>query len=99
LDDQKSLKEKVAEELKEEIGLPKSQIKKIYLGRIFDKEEKRYKKTWIVHPVLVEVKNDKIKLDWEARGYKWLIYQEVKKLKLLPGFDQVLDRLAILIKK
>jgi hypothetical protein len=39
----------VAEELKEEIGLPKSQIKKIYLGRIFDKEEKRYKKTWIVH--------------------------------------------------
>jgi hypothetical protein len=52
-----------------------------------------------VHPVLVEVGIDKVKLDWEARNYKWLTLQEVKKLKLLPGFDEVLKRLSPWIRK
>ncbi|HNW55785.1 MAG TPA: NUDIX domain-containing protein [bacterium] len=94
LDDQQSLAQKVSSELEEELGLAKSQIKKIQLGEIFDREEPKYKKTWIIHPVLVEVKTDKVRLDWEARNYKWLTIQEVKKLKLLPGFDEVLKRLS-----
>lgn len=93
LDDHKSLREKVVEELKEELGLSKNKIKKIYLGEIFDQEEPKYKKTWIVHPVLVEVSTDKIKLDWEAAGFKWLPLSKIKKFKLLPGFDMVLERL------
>ncbi len=94
LDDRRSLNQKVADELKEELGITKTKIKKIQLGEIFDQEETKYKKTWIVHPVLVEVKTDKVKLDWEASNYKWLTLQEVKKLKLLPGFDEVLRRLS-----
>jgi isopentenyldiphosphate isomerase len=93
LDDNKSLKEKVWEELKEEVGLSKKHIVSINPGTVFDQEEPKYKKTWIVHPVLVKVNTDKIKLDWEAQNYKWLKLAEVKKLKLLPGFDQVLKAL------
>jgi 8-oxo-dGTP pyrophosphatase MutT (NUDIX family) len=93
LDDQKSLAEKVFEELSEEVGLPKAQVARIRLGEIFDQEEPKYNKTWIVHPVLVEVKTDKIKLDWEGQNYQWLSLKEVNKLKLLPGFDQVLENL------
>lgn len=93
LDDKKSLTEKIIDELKEELGMPRSMIKKIRLGEIFDQEELKYKKTWIVHPVLVEVKTDRIKLDWEARGYKWVTLQEAVELKLLPGFDRVLKNL------
>jgi 8-oxo-dGTP diphosphatase len=92
LDDQRSLNEKVIDELKEEVGISKNQIKRVRLGGVFDQEEPKYKKTWIVHPVLVEVKTDKIKLDWEAENYKWLTFREAKKLKLLPGFDEVLRR-------
>lgn len=99
LDDQRSLNEKVYEELKEELGISNANIKKIMIGEIFDQDEPKYKKTWIVHPVLVEVKTDKIKLDWEAKNYKWLILQEVKKLKLLPGFDEVLRRLSLWIQE
>ena len=77
LDDQRSLREKVTDELKEELGMPKNKIKKIRLGEIFDQEEPKYKKTWIVHPVLVEVKTDKIKLDWEAENYKWLTFRKL----------------------
>ena len=93
LDDQKSLTKKVVDELKEELSISKSNIKRIRLGEIFDQEELKYKKTWIVHPVLVEVKTDAVKLDWEARDYKWVTLREVKRLKLLPGFGEVLKRL------
>jgi 8-oxo-dGTP pyrophosphatase MutT (NUDIX family) len=93
LDDKKSLREKAAEELREELGIPKNKILKIKLGEIFDQEELKYKKTWIVHPVLVEVKTDKIKLDWEAKNHQWLSLNEIKKLKLLPGFNLVLNKL------
>ncbi|MEN9342088.1 MAG: hypothetical protein RIQ54_344 [Candidatus Parcubacteria bacterium] len=99
LDDRRSLSQKISDELKEELGIPKSKIKKIQLGEIFDQEEPKYKKTWIVHPVLVEVETDKVKLDWEAKNYKWLMLQEIKKLKLLPGFDEVLRRLSSWIRK
>lgn len=99
LDDQRSLSQKVSDELKEELGILKNQIKRIQLGEIFDQEEPKYKKTWIVHPVLVEVKTDRIKLDWKAKNYKWLTIREVKNLKLLPGFDEVLKRLSLWIQK
>ncbi len=94
LDDKRSLKEKITDEIKEELGIPKSKIKNIQLGEIFHQEEPKYKKTWIVHPVLVEVKTDKVKLDWEAKNYKWIAFREVKKLNLLPGFAEVLKKLS-----
>lgn len=99
LDDQRSLEQKVSDELKEELGIQKSKIKRIILGEIFDQEEPKYKKTWIVHPVLVKVGTEKITLDWEAKRYQWLSLGEVQKLKLLPGFDEVLRRLSPWIEK
>lgn len=92
LDDRKSLREKVEEELWEELGMPKSGIKKIVLGQIFDQEAPQYKKTWVVHPVLVEVAADKIRLNWEANEYKWVSFEELKKMKLLPGFLELVKR-------
>lgn len=72
LDDGKSLEEKVFEELGEEVGLIKENIVSIRRGQIFDKDEPDYGKTWIVHPILVEINTDRIKLDWEAQSYKWI---------------------------
>jgi isopentenyldiphosphate isomerase len=95
LDDKKSLEQKVEEELREELGIAKKYIKKIKLGEIFDQDELKYKKTWIVHPILVEVATDKIKLDWESQNYRWIKSHEAKKLKLLPGFDKVLEKLSL----
>jgi len=93
LDDNKNLKENVFKELKEETGLSKKNIISVHFGTIFDQEAPKYKKTWIVHPVLVEVNIDKIKLNYEAQNYKWIKIGEEKKLKLLPGFNLVLKNL------
>jgi ADP-ribose pyrophosphatase YjhB (NUDIX family) len=90
LDDRKSLKEKILEELKEEIGLGEKHVISIRPGQIFDQEEPKYKKTWVVHPALVNVNTDKVKLSWEAKNYMWLTLREAKRLRLMPGFDLVL---------
>ena len=90
LDDNKSLEEKVFEELKEEVGLVEKDVLSIKPGQVFDQDAPDYNKTWIVHPVLVNVKSDQIKLDWEAQNYQWVRLKDAKKLKLLPGFDEVL---------
>jgi isopentenyldiphosphate isomerase len=92
LDDLQTLKQKVEGEIKEELGIAKKDIISIKFGSIFHQEAPKYKKTWIVHPILVEVETDKIKLDWEAQDYKWIKFQEIKNFKLLPGFDEVVKR-------
>jgi len=90
LDDKRSLEQKAKNEIKEELGISSNNIKKIRLGKVFDQEERKYGKTWIVHPVLVEINTDRIKLDWEAKKYKLVSLIETRKLKLVPGFDRVL---------
>lgn len=93
LDDQRSIEEKVKDEVKEEVGIKEQDIISIQYGSIFHQNEPKYKKTWIVHPVLVELKTDEITLDWEAQSYKWVTIEEAKTSKLLPGFDRVLQAL------
>ena len=93
LDDNKNFEQKVRQEIKEELGINEEHIISIRLGEIFDQEEPKYKKTWIVHPVLVKVDTDKISLDWEAQNYQWTDLEKVKNLELLPGFNQVLQKL------
>lgn len=90
LDDNKSLSQKVYEELQEELGISKKHILSIQLGRIVNQEAPKYKKTWIVHAVLVKVDTDKVKLDWEAQNYKWVKPSDTKKLNLMPGFEETL---------
>ncbi len=94
LDDDRSIEGKVMMELREELGIRKQMIKKMRFGVIFRQEEKKYKKTWIVHPVLVDVKTDRIKIDWEAHGYAWVKPKDIRKRKLLPGFSKVLSSLG-----
>jgi len=93
LDDAKSLEEKVKEELSEELGIHEQDIASIRLGEIFDLDDPNYKKTWVIHPVLVEVKSDKIRLDWEAEEYKWVTLAEIKNFDTVFGFDKVVDKL------
>lgn len=95
LDDARTLEEKARDELREELGIASRHIKRIRLGEIFHQDAPKYKKTWIVHPVLVDVASDTIKLDWEAKRYRWLAPKAALKLKLMPGFNRVLTALFV----
>lgn len=90
LDDQQSIEEKAHEELREELGLDATNIKKIVRGQVLLQEAPDYHKTWLVVPVCVQISTDDFKLDWEAQNAKWFTPPEAKKLNLLPGFIEVL---------
>lgn len=96
LDDNKSMKEKIHQELLEETGLGESHITSIRLGQIFNQDEIKYNKTWIVHPILVEIDTDKLELDWEAQDHKWIKPKDAMEFDLLPGFDHVLRTLSLI---
>ena len=40
--------------------------------------------------VIVEVKTNQIKLNWEGESYAWIRPEEYKNYRILQGFDQVL---------
>ena len=82
--------EKAKEELKEEAGIEESHILSIKEGKIFEVEDQKIDKLWILHPVLVVVNTDKIVLDWEAEDYTWVAPAEAESFHLLPSFDRVL---------
>lgn len=91
LDDERSVREKAKEEVREEAGIAEEDIVTITERKVFEQDEPEYDKTWVVHPVLMEVKTDKIKLDWEAQDYQWIAIGDAKKFDLLPGFEKVLE--------
>ena len=93
LDDNQSIEQKAKNEIKEEIGIGEKNIVSIKEGEVFEQNEPKYNKTWIVHPVLVEVNTNKVKLDWEAEKYEWIKVEEAKNFNLLPSFDRVLENL------
>jgi 8-oxo-dGTP pyrophosphatase MutT (NUDIX family) len=93
LDDHKSVEEKVAEELRQELGLKKGDIISLERGSVLIQEAPKYKKTWIVFPVRAVIATKNVKLDWEASRYRWVSLAEAKSLDLLPGFIDVLAEL------
>lgn len=93
LDDDRTLKEKVIEELEKEIGIGLDQIESMQFGEIFHEPSLDYKKTWIVHPVLVELKTGKIKTNWEADEYKWVYLDKIDEYEILPGFKRVIKKI------
>ncbi len=90
LDDDQSIEEKVAEELREELGWDANDFTVVKRGQARIDESERYSKTYLVVPVLVEAKSNAVKLDWEASDAKWFAPGEIKALKLLPGFLETL---------
>lgn len=91
LDDNKSIREKVEEELSEELSIPRSAIREIYVGEIFLDDIKEQKKTWIIVPLRVEVNTRDITLDNEATEHRWVDPKDVKDFDIIPSFERVLD--------
>ena len=85
LDDQKSIEDKVREELAEELGWTDKEIVNIKRGQPILDETPQYNKTWLIVPILVEVNTDTYTLDEEASEAAWFEPQELKKLDMVPG--------------
>ena len=93
LDDDRTIEDKVKDELQEELGLTNKDIVSVTRGVFFETEDESCNKVWIVHPVLVDVSTGAVTLDWEAEKYQWIELSKITTLKLLSGFEKVLKSL------
>lgn len=93
LDEPKPPIEKIMEEMREELGIGEKNILSYSLGEPFKFTDPKARKTWIVHPAKIELKNEPdIKLDWEHTEYKWIRPEELKKFDTVPNLDLSLKR-------
>ena len=92
LDELKPIREKILEEIQEEIGLTEDNITTINIGRPYQFTDNELNKTWIRHPILVELKNKPIiKLDWEHTECKWIKPEELKEFDTVPKLTKSLE--------
>ena len=96
LDDNRSIEEKVTQELSEELGITSDAIESIERGQVLLQEAPEYHKTWLVVPVLARTNATDFRLDWEAQRAKWYMPAQIRELDLLPGFEAVIKQFIVL---
>jgi len=87
------IKEKILEELREEINVDEDNIRFIEVKDSYKLKDSKINKTWIVHPVLVELKEKpEIKLDWEHTEFRWIKPEELNNYDFVTDLDKTLKK-------
>lgn len=98
LDELKPIFQKALEEIKEELAIDKDNILSMRLGETYSFTDERIGKTYIVHPILAELKNQPvIRLDFEHTEYKWIKPEELKSFDIVPNTDKGLEKVIHLV--
>ena len=95
IDEPKSIRQKVLEELHEELGLSENDVKNIKTAPSYTYQDSSAKKSWILYPVIVELNNQpEIKLDWEHTAYKWVKKEELASFDLPSTLREALKKVS-----
>lgn len=98
LDEVKSIYQKALEEIKEELDIDRDNVLSMRLGETYSFTDERIGKTYIVHPILVELKNQPaIRLDFEHTEYRWIKPEELKDFDIVPNTDKGLEKVIHLV--
>lgn len=85
LDEMIPVEEKVLEEIEEELGVDKKWILSIRIGKPYEIIDSDINKTWIVNPVIVELKEfPQITLNFEHTEFKWIRKDELSHFDTIP---------------
>ena len=83
----------VIREIKEETGLKANIIKK---GSLFQKDDNKKKKSWVIKTFLCETNSANVKLDHENTEFRWINYKDLKKYPTVPGLKKDLKVLNLI---
>lgn len=93
LDELKPLREKILEELEEELSLGRDLIGAIKIGEPFEFHDPALGKTWLVQPALAELNAEpRLKLDWEHTEHRWIRPEEIRSYPTVPKLEESLSR-------
>jgi 8-oxo-dGTP pyrophosphatase MutT (NUDIX family) len=92
MDELKPVEEKVLEEIEEELGIGKGSIVLMRIGKPYEVTDYDVKKTWIVNPVIVELKRiPEIRLNFEHTEFKWIKREELSYFNTVPFIKKFFD--------
>lgn len=96
VDEERTMEEKVAFEIEEELGLKREDIKEIKKGDTYLFVDENLDREWIRHMYLVEITNPNIKLSWEHSELVWITPEEVEGYETTPGLKEDLKKFLAL---
>jgi predicted aconitase with swiveling domain/8-oxo-dGTP pyrophosphatase MutT (NUDIX family) len=76
-------------EMREEIGREKARLAKHLETQCFRDGEV----IWCVHPFLFDVKDRRVRTDWEHQAVEWIDPDEVKRYTTVPGLSSIVSKL------
>ncbi|OIO66526.1 hypothetical protein AUJ68_00775 [Candidatus Woesearchaeota archaeon CG1_02_57_44] len=98
IDEVKSVRDFALQELWEETGITEQQILGMGFGEPFSFTDDEISKTWITHPVLVELKSmPVVLLDFEHTQQRWAKPEELAALDAVPNFSVGFEKLMVSI--
>ncbi len=78
-------------EIFEELGITEDKIKFLKSSLEMKVHSPQYENhEWEIFPFLFEVKNPRIKLNWENSEYRWITKNEIKNYETVPSIEKVL---------
>jgi 8-oxo-dGTP pyrophosphatase MutT (NUDIX family) len=92
LENNKNADETALEELEEEIGLKKKDLKLLRKGKVIVVKDC---KLWHVHPYLFKTNIANLKLDWEHVEYRWIEPKELKNYDTVPKLKEALESVLL----
>jgi 8-oxo-dGTP diphosphatase len=85
--------EQALQEIGEETGLSKNEVKLLKEGLPLEVIDETLGKIWVVHPFRFQVDNpEKIQIDWEHSEYRWIEPEEIKNYNTVPGLYSAWER-------
>ena len=83
------------EEIREEAGLDGEDVKLIKEGQPLEVIDEQMGRKWIVHPYRFQVmKPEKIEIDWEHTGLKWIAPEDIGQYPTVPKLLETWERVA-----
>lgn len=96
IDEDKPVKEKVLEEIWEELKIKKDDVKNMMGGNPYEVVDKEIGKIWIVHPFVAELKKEPaIVLDFEHTEFRWVKEEDIENYDSVPGLKEVIKRTIV----
>ncbi|NND87054.1 MAG: NUDIX domain-containing protein [Nitrosopumilus sp.] len=78
-------------EIFEEVGIAEEEITLAKSAQGMRVSSPQYQNhEWEIFPFLFDVKNPKIKLNWENSDFRWITIEELKNYETVPSLDKVL---------
>ena len=95
LDEYKPIKEKVLEELREELGIGEDNLQNLVFFDPWEQHDEASGMRWTHFPVLVDLKKlPQITLDWEHTEYKWVLPEDIGRFDVLESLWMNLKRVT-----